>query len=274
MKNTPPPTKKNILNETAFYVEEPIIRLKRAWKVDAKEGYDSKNFAEKPIPNEYLVIRTIEGKGVLQQANNAPINLTADTVIIFSPAHNWRYYCKNSNWAFISYTFETEDIAHVMLDNLRHIKITETENRIHEECYANMSGSYYQTLYSQCLFKSLLAFWHIKDESSLVRELNMEHILSYATKQLSSKVTVSQIAEMLNMSEQRFRRMFKKYMGVSPKQYMNEKKLITAKEMLETTDIAVYEIAENCGFYDNSHFNRCFLERFGCSPKDIRNKKR
>jgi len=273
MKSVRPPTKKNIMNKTVYWVEEPSIRLKLSWKVEAKEGYDSKDFENIHTQNEYTAIRTIEGKGIIQQGNNAPISLTADTVIIFSSAHNWRYYCKNSNWVFVSYTFETDDVAHITLDKLCYIKPNKIEERIHEECFANMSGSYYQTLYAQCLFKSLLVFWHMEDNYSSLRETNMEHMFTLATKQLSSKMTVSQIAEMLGMPEQKFRRMFKKHMGISPKQYINEKKLMTAKEMLEATDMTVYEIAEICGFYDNSHFYKSFRERFGYSPKEARRKK-
>ena len=277
MENPLIPTRKNILNAAVAQVDEPAIVLEQVWKVEAQTGYDSNDFPrnlphEKKRTNKYLAIRTLSGKGVLQMEDSATINLLADTVIILDSNRRYRYYCKNSDWSLIGFLFDAEDPSHITLNELQYARVTETERRIHDDCYTFISGSYHQALYSQHLFKSLLAFWHMENESTSLKRVNVENTLDFIINKLSFKVTVAQIAEMLNMSAQRLRRIFMRHIGVSPKQYINEKRLKAAKEMLETTDMAVYEIAEHCGFHDTTHFGRCFRERFGRSPREFRNK--
>ncbi|MCI6995217.1 MAG: AraC family transcriptional regulator [Eubacterium sp.] len=55
-------------------------------------------------------------------------------------------------------------------------------------------------------------------------------------------------------------------------EYLNQKRVAKAEELLITTDQSVTEIAMNSGFSSISSFNRTFKSLKGCSPTVYRNK--
>lgn len=83
---------------------------------------------------------------------------------------------------------------------------------------------------------------------------------------LYQNITVEELATLCNMSASTFKREFKKYFNNSPANYIRERKMIKAKELIKQTDLRVSEIAEKCGFEDVSHFSNTFFKFFGKYP--------
>lgn len=73
-----------------------------------------------------------------------------------------------------------------------------------------------------------------------------------------------------NVSKDYFRNMFKKYTGFSPHQYHIELKLMRAKELLLTTNKRIKEIAYELEFQSIHYFSRCFKNKTGVNPSEIR----
>ena len=69
-----------------------------------------------------------------------------------------------------------------------------------------------------------------------------------------------------------FRKMFKKYTGVSPHQYHLELKIMRARELLLTTDKSIKEISFELGFQSIHYFSRLFKNKVGQNPSELRNK--
>lgn len=86
-----------------------------------------------------------------------------------------------------------------------------------------------------------------------------------------SKVTVSDLAKATMCSQTHLRRLFQKAVGMSPRQWLLERRLQKAAQLLQTTDKTVQQVADTCGFESLSHFNRYFKAKFGISPSQYRN---
>jgi AraC-like DNA-binding protein len=84
--------------------------------------------------------------------------------------------------------------------------------------------------------------------------------------------SISEIAAMCAVSETYFRRLFKKYSGLSPKEYILRVKIDKAKLILRETNLQVSEIAEMFGISDTAYFCRMFKKRTGVSPLIYRSK--
>ncbi|MFA5814630.1 MAG: AraC family transcriptional regulator [Bacteroidales bacterium] len=69
-----------------------------------------------------------------------------------------------------------------------------------------------------------------------------------------------------NISYSYFRRMFKKYTGVSPLQYQMQLKIILARDMLTNSGKSIKEISYDLGFESIHYFSRLFKEKVGVSP--------
>ena len=84
----------------------------------------------------------------------------------------------------------------------------------------------------------------------------------------SKELTVAHLAKLCGMSEVYFRKIFINSFGVSPKEYMIQKRMEYAKQLLTLGEFEVSEIAEMCGYGEPCHFSREFKKRFGVSPKN------
>ena len=88
---------------------------------------------------------------------------------------------------------------------------------------------------------------------------------------LGNDIDIPHLAEMCDMSETYFRRLFHNLYGVSPKQYILSARLRWAKNMLKSTEDSITEIAGNCGFDNVYYFSRAFRIHEGVSPSEYRN---
>ena len=78
------------------------------------------------------------------------------------------------------------------------------------------------------------------------------------------------MADIACMSVDHFIRLFKKEVGVTPLQYINQKKMEKAQLMLVTETVLVKDIAYLLGFNDYSYFIRLFKKIVGITPKQYR----
>lgn len=88
------------------------------------------------------------------------------------------------------------------------------------------------------------------------REVN--RALAYIHQNLGESLTVEQIAGHLGYSTQYFTRMFKKAVGTSPHQYLMNVRINKARTLLADGKYSIAEVAQQSGFYDQSHFAHSF----------------
>jgi len=72
------------------------------------------------------------------------------------------------------------------------------------------------------------------------------------------------------MSDNGFSRLFKKSMGKSPKDYLIERRLDHACNMLHHSNYSIDEIAALSGFCDRSYFSRIFIKKYSTGPAKFR----
>lgn len=96
--------------------------------------------------------------------------------------------------------------------------------------------------------------------------------LDYISDHYREQIKVGDIAKRLHLSETHFRRVFTQYMGVSPLEYINMVRIRSACEYLIKTDDSIAAIAEKCGYYTSSTFNRNFHKTVGMTPEEWRKK--
>ncbi|MEW4430998.1 AraC family transcriptional regulator [Paenibacillus pabuli] len=87
---------------------------------------------------------------------------------------------------------------------------------------------------------------------------------------ISSEGSITQMAEELNLSRSQCTKIFKEIYGISPRQYVTEKKLNHAKQLLVSTNKTIEDIADELGYHSVSHFSRQFRRGTGLSPNQFR----
>lgn len=90
--------------------------------------------------------------------------------------------------------------------------------------------------------------------------------IEYMRKNLSSKITIEAIAENFHVSIATLGRYFKTVVNKTPMQYLLMMRIDKAKELLISTKDTIVNISLDCGFFDSSHFEKCFMKSVGISP--------
>jgi AraC family transcriptional regulator len=96
----------------------------------------------------------------------------------------------------------------------------------------------------------------------------------YIQDQLDTDLTVSGIAQAVDLSPYHFTRLFKESTGQSPHQYVIDARVRKAKELLTTGKFTISEAAFHLGFADQSHLTRHFKRVFGLPPKRLLSRRR
>lgn len=100
-----------------------------------------------------------------------------------------------------------------------------------------------------------------------IREFILENLRDYA-------LSPSFIAERFNISPQLLSLQFKKCFGLTPLQYIEQKRVEIIKDYLGNTDMPIHEICEKMGIGAVSTLHRMFYKNCGVSPGAYRKKMR
>lgn len=89
-------------------------------------------------------------------------------------------------------------------------------------------------------------------------------------REVGKNFNLEEFAAENNIGYSWFRRMFKNYTGLSPRQYCLQIKIMRAKELLLSTNLSVKEISYELGFESIHYFSRLFKQKTGISPAKFR----
>lgn len=82
--------------------------------------------------------------------------------------------------------------------------------------------------------------------------------------------SVAAIAGSVGLSPYQLNRRLKQLLGITARQLLTKTRIDTASRLLRTTDLAVGEIAQRCGYFDQSAFTRQFRRSTGMTPRQYR----
>lgn len=104
-----------------------------------------------------------------------------------------------------------------------------------------------------------------KNNEEIIDEMKI-----YMREHLAENINLSVIAERVYLNPYYLSQLFKDKTGETYIQYLTQLRMNRAKELLEKTNLKIYEISEKVGYGDSSYFSRVFEKEVGCKPKDYR----
>ena len=167
--------------------------------------------------------------------------------------------------------------------------LTDDINYFGMQKYISTEGEY-MTL---ALFRELLHIANTEDAPDYAKDMPcgsiIAHLASIGRKRENDSTTafskisewvrmnirqtmkVSDIAEMFGYNKTYISRLFKKYSGMTLKDYINRERIKCAKELLLTTETSVKDISHTLGFDDENLFVKFFKYHENMSPTSFRN---
>lgn len=100
--------------------------------------------------------------------------------------------------------------------------------------------------------------------------LAVREVVDYINENIGSKLDVQDIAKMTKWKYMHFIRIFTKYVGETPYQYILKKKIETAQQLIIDTEIPLSQIATDLGFASYSNFSNVFKRETGKIPTTLR----
>ena len=94
-------------------------------------------------------------------------------------------------------------------------------------------------------------------------------LLQYIERSYSEPLTLDSVAGHVGFSKYHFIRLFKEYTGTTFYDYLTNKRIQHAKQLL-SSNMGITEIAFSCGFNNQTSFCRTFKKVCGCPPTEYR----
>ena len=94
--------------------------------------------------------------------------------------------------------------------------------------------------------------------------------ISHIHEHYFEKISIDALAKTANISRSSFLRKFNDVCGMSPSEYIINRRIQASEYMLLNTSDSILNIAFKCGFYDAAHFSRIFTKKHGMSPSKYR----
>lgn len=99
----------------------------------------------------------------------------------------------------------------------------------------------------------------------------MEQALAFTKQHYADpELSIQKVCGHLHISSGYFCAIFKKEVQLTFLQYLMQIRMEAAKELLRSTDLKSFQIAEQVGFAEPNYFSFCFKKHIGISPKEYR----
>lgn len=109
---------------------------------------------------------------------------------------------------------------------------------------------------------------NVEKESRQIERL--KDVLKYVAKNYQEPIALKEVADIASLNQEYFCRMFKKCMGVTLLEYVNQVRINHIHEELLSTEDSITDILERNGFTNYKVFSRMFKAQFGMTPRELR----
>ena len=122
---------------------------------------------------------------------------------------------------------------------------------------------YLLAIYDKAIYQTLVQSKHTTHppKRNITRLLNNPNTL---------KLTIKDLANLSGKSVSTFTRDFKSLYSVTPNQWLQEKRLVRAYQLLQETELTVTHIAADLGYENVSHFIKLFKKKYSITPKQFK----
>lgn len=246
---------------------------------DKRYLIDRQNYGRYFYRHIYIFEYVISGEGYVE-CDHEVYKVRAGDFYMLSSRHLLRYYCDPENpylkiWINVGGRILNEMMQLYNLQSgivIKQMNCRKTFDSIYEEC-ARMDENNKPEIYRN-VFKLLV---RILDQLTGDAACDMLAPSSYKIRDfidsnIQANIGLDDIANKFFFSKSYIISCFKNEFGISPKQYIIQKKIETAKNMLLETDMSVKAISEMLHFADSHHFSNTFKKQTGISPMEYRSR--
>ena len=230
----------------------------------------------------FLLLYTTAGCGKLL-INQHVISLTERSLLLLNCRQRFRIDVAVSPWKYQVLFFDSTHAAE-LLDLITGEAFCILNTTAHSEYVLHLEKLLYlnseKTTISQLRASDLLN--HLLTEYTvefLKKDQNYHKIPSYIEKihdlfeeHYEENYSLNDLEIRFNISKYRICREFGEHYGITPLQYLNQRRIRIACHLLETTSLRIHETGSAVGIENTNHFISLFKKYKGCTPLEYKNR--
>lgn len=235
------------------------------------------------VLDEYQLQYVVDGDGVFQSASLGQVKLRRGDIFLLYPGEWHTYHPGVNGWKCYWIGFKGDNIDYRVKAGFLSPKkpiyhIGYNSEVIHLFDIA-LDVSRHEPVYFQQtlagIVNCLIGMMYSLEKSESLKDNSSDQGLVTQARDmirsnLESALSIQEIADRLNISYSKFRRIFKDFTGFSPAYYQMDLKLQRAKDLLSTTNMSVKDIAYQLDFTSPDYFSTKFKHKTGMKPSEFR----
>ena len=220
----------------------------------------------------YLVALILDGSARYQLDGKTFTAEAGDVMFFRKGTHYTAKVTSKTPWEHIAVGFHADgDMDEFLTEGATRVSHGNRFGDLFRQAYSVWSGCGFgyklqtKALIYQILFSIMEEnVSHLVGNNAALRA--MKAASDYIEQHYQEKITVEALALRSGYSASHFARVFAKVYNTSPIQYVNQVRILHAKNLLRTGQYSMAEIAQECGFSNVYYFSRCFKQITGTTP--------
>lgn len=231
-------------------------------------GYEDckPNHSFGPATREYYLIHYVfSGRGIFETPRGK-YEIEMGDIFIIKPFETTYYIADKKNpWVYYWVGFFAADKfkKYFSEDVMKIPQMYNIFKDIRESYFIEIGKEFYicSKIYE------ILAYIDSKREVNNQSKIYVEKAKNYINSNYMKEICIKELAKNLGLERSYFSKLFKKYTGISPQNYLIDFRVGKAIELMILCDYRPTEAALNVGYSDFFNFSKIFKKRIGVSPK-------
>lgn len=183
---------------------------------------------------------------------------------------NWMHLLKEDSLTYNSVTFPCKCPERWLHFQDKHDTFSTIVDNMYREYLKRSTG--FETILTVLLIQMLVMLqrFELKNETEAVPFRMLEEVVHFIKSHYTQNLTVQHVADYFFLSASHFQRLFKKSTGLSFTQYLQNVRIQKCCELLKSSDIPIYQIANQVGYQDMKFFHALFRKKTGVTPRQYR----
>lgn len=274
----------SLLEDFCYYPKDEVFapHLTHVKAMLTRKEKGALKFQLSPIPY-YCVLYTMDGiceltydgfSYSLRKNSIVFLDMTKGFSVSLAQSNEWQFsllIIEGKDCPFFYSHFYQEKIAGFFLPPISNIP-----NKIHtlytlmETSGADISCHFITHKLLTDIMTAIIMEHHTNPITNEVFPNHIVNTLVYIDQHYTEAFTLDEISGILNISKFSLAHDFKKYLGKTVMDYVCEKRMAKAKELLSTTEKSIGEIGFEIGFSSDAHFISTFKKKVGITPLKYR----
>ena len=237
---------------------------------------------ERTDKDSYLILYTFSGEGVLTQ-DGSTVRLTPGTALILdcrrpqrygtaAGCDHWHHYWIHADGCGVFSLFSVINpdgkASSVAVPDTIRDRFTHLMQRLPQETTSAVLSASLDV--HRILQNMASVSIHEKQDRRQTHQDMIEKAADYIREHYAQDLHIETLLSVTHVSRSYFLRLFRRYMGTTPYNFLLLTRITRAKELLETTSLPVSEIGYEVGFQGDANFSSRFLALTGVTPGQFR----